>query len=199
MLDGQVDGTIDDVHARARHRGQPDQAARSQTLREDAGYTVTMAANGTDVIRLVVFVLDERRYALPLGAVEHVHSMVDVSPLPEAPAIVLGVVNLHGAPIAVVDLRRRFGLAACDYGVSGHLLVARTPRRALAMPVDEVLGVIEVERDRVTVPSEMLPGVGHVAGIVALDDGLLLIQDLDAVLALREEQELGRALGKMTA
>lgn len=138
--------------------------------------------------------MDRQRYALELRAVERVLPMVAVSPLPQAPPIALGVINLHGQVIPVLDLRRRFGWPARDYGIGGHLLVARTSRRLLALPLDEVTGVQEVAPPAVVPPAAVLPGIGHVAGIVTLPDGLLFIHDLDTFLSLEEEQTLDGSL-----
>lgn len=149
------------------------------------------------LLRLVVFVIEGQRYALPLSAVERALPMVAVSLLPKAPAVALGVINLHGTAIPVVDIRRRFGFPPRDYGITAHLLVARTSRRTLALPVDEVLGVSEVAEETVTLPDAVLPGIGHVAGIVTLADGLLFIHDLDTFLSLDEEQRLTEALEEM--
>ena len=146
---------------------------------------------------LVVFVLDGQEYALHLSSVERVLPMVAVSPLPKAPTIALGVINLHGQVVPVVDIRRRFVRPSRDYGVSGQLLVARTSRRGLVLPVDEVLGVREVPVEGVTSADAVLPGIGHVAGIVALEDGLLFIHDLDTFLSLDEEGQLTEALEEM--
>lgn len=121
--------------------------------------------------------------------------MLAVSALPEAPPVVLGVINLRGRIVPVVDFRRRFNRSPRDYGPGAHLLVARTSRRTLAAPVDEVLGVREVPPDTVTEPGTLLPGLGYVTGIVALSDGLLFIHDLDAFLSLEEERSLTEALG----
>ena len=147
--------------------------------------------------QLVVFRLEEQLYALPVDTVERVLPMVAVSPLPQAPPIALGVINLHGKVIPVLDLRRRFGFPPRDYGLAAHLLVARTMRRTLALPVDVVLGVREVAVDAITLPDAVLPGVGHVVGIVTLADDLLFIHDLDTFLALDEEQRLTGALEEM--
>lgn len=149
------------------------------------------------VLRLVVFSIDGQRYALPLSAAERVLPMVAVSPLPQAPAVALGVVNLHGKVVPVLDIRRRFGLPARDYGLTAHLLLTRTSRRTLAVLVDEVLGVQGVAAEAVTPPDAVLPGIGQVAGIVALEDGLLFIHDLDAFLSLDEERQLTEALEEM--
>jgi len=148
----------------------------------------------SSVLSLVVFGLTVQRYALPLYTVERVFPMAEVAPLPKAPAIVFGVINLHGTIIPVLDIHRRFGFPPRGYGLAAHLLVARTSRRTLALPVDEVLGVREVAAAAAVPADTVLPGIGHVAGIVALADGLLFIQDLEAFLSLEEEQRLGEAL-----
>ena len=151
------------------------------------------------VLQLVVFGIEGQRYALPLNDVERVLPMVAVSPLPQAPAVVLGVINLHGQVIPVLDLRRRFGLPICDYGLTARLLVVRTSRRILALAVDEVLGVREVAPETITRPDALLPGIGHVAGIVTLLDGLLFIHDLEVCLSLEEERRLTDALEEVEA
>ena len=164
----------------------------SQSLSDDV--TASDPVRQDSVHCLVIFHLENQRYALPLTAVERVLRMVAVSPLPQAPAIVLGVVNYHGQVIPVIDLQRRFGLPTRHYGLSATLLVVRTERRTLALPVDEVLGVQEVATDIVSPPATVCPGIGLLVGIVALPDGVLFIHDVDAFLSLDEEAQLGQAL-----
>lgn len=148
----------------------------------------------SSVRQCVVFRLEEQRYALHLSQVERVVSMVAVSPLPQTPAVVVGVINYHGSVVPVLDLRPRFGFPPRELSLTDHLLLARTTRRMLALPVDEVLGVNEVPVEDVLAPSALLPGVGYVTGIVALADGLLFIHDLEALLSMDEEQRLTEAL-----
>jgi len=149
------------------------------------------------ILQFVVFVIEPQRYALLLESVERVLPMVAVSPLPKAPAIAVGVINLHGRIIPVLDIRRRFGFPTPDYDLTARLLVARTSRRTVAMPVDEVLGVSDVAEEAVTAPQAVLPGIGHLTGIVARADGLLFIHDLDTFLSLDEEHQLTDALEEM--
>lgn len=143
---------------------------------------------------LLAFSLDGQRYALHVSIVQRVLPMVAVSPLPKAPAVALGVFNLQGEVIPVLDIRRRFGLPFRAYGPSAHLLVVRTRRRTLSLPVDEALGVREVSAAAVTPAEAVLPRTRYVAGIVALADGLLFIHDLDAFLSLEEEERLDESL-----
>lgn len=125
--------------------------------------------------------------------------MAAVTPLPRAPEVALGAINLGGDPIPVLDIRRRLGFRSRDYGLSGRLLIATTCRRRLALPVDDVLGVEEFAVGSVSPPQELLPGLRDVAGIVALSDGLLLIHDLEAFLFPEEEERLDEALGRTNA
>jgi purine-binding chemotaxis protein CheW len=148
-------------------------------------------------LHVVVFVLDGHRHALPLPAVERVVSMVAITPLPGAPPITLGVIDVHGAIVPVVDLRVRFALSLAPYGVDSHLLLARTPRRRLALAVERVVGVTELAADRVTAATT-LPSARGLAGLATLTDGLVLIHDLDSVLSLEEEHDLSRALETAT-
>lgn len=152
-------------------------------------------AEGRVVVRLVVFALARQRYGLALTAVERVLPMVAVSPLPGCPAAVLGAINVHGEIVAVVDLRQCFGLPAGEYGPGARLLLARTPQRVVGLPVDEVVGMVELPEDAVVEPDAVTAGIAHVSGIAKLADGVLLIQDLDSLLSGEEERVLAASLG----
>lgn len=146
------------------------------------------------VFQCVVFRLEGQRYAIDLSQVERVVSMVAVSPLPKTPAVVAGVINYRGSVVPVLDLRPRFGFPRREFRLTDHLLLARTTRRMLALPVDEVLGVNEVPVEDTFDPSTLLPGAGYVTGIAALADGLLFIHDLEALLSMDEERRLTEAM-----
>ena len=153
--------------------------------------------NGRDPggrLAVVVFAIDSVSCAVPLEATERALHMVAVSPLPGAPPILAGVINLHGSVVPVVDLRRRLGSGPRAYGLDAHLLLVKSPRRRLALSADQVVGVRTIADDSV-VPSRLVaPGLGAVAGIAALPDGLLFIHDLEAVLSAEDEECLDRAL-----
>lgn len=146
--------------------------------------------------QLVIFRLDDRRYALPLSVVERVIRAVEITPLPKAPEIVLGVINLRGRIIPVVNLRRRFRLPERDLRLSDHFIIALTSRRVIALVVDAVTAVMECPGEAVTPAGDVLPHLEYVAGVVALADGLVLIHDLDQFLSLDEEEALHRALSE---
>jgi purine-binding chemotaxis protein CheW len=144
--------------------------------------------------QFVVFVLDAQRYALRLSAVDRVVRVVHITPLSKAPAIVLGVVNVQGRVIPVISLRRRLRLPDREIALTDQLIVAHTARRPVALVADAVTDVLECSEQVLTVATSILPGVEHLAGVVTLDDGLILVHDLDTFLSLEDEQSLERAL-----
>jgi purine-binding chemotaxis protein CheW len=143
---------------------------------------------------LVIFSLDGQRYALPLGRVQRCIRVVAITPLPEAPAIVLGIIDLAGMIIPVINIRRRFELPPRDASLSDHLIVATTGKRTVALLVDETKGVIEARSESYSPAGEVLPGLELVDGAVKLEDGLILIHDLERLLSLEEETAIDRAL-----
>jgi len=145
-------------------------------------------------IEIVVFTLDERRFALALSTVEKIHLLAEITPLPKAPDCVLGLVNVHGNIVPVVNIRMRFGIPERETGLTDKLIVARTARRTMALVVDDVAGVLEIDKHEIVSPRDILPETEYVAGVVKLPDGMIFIHDLDAFLSLEEEKRLDDAL-----
>jgi purine-binding chemotaxis protein CheW len=144
--------------------------------------------------QLVLFTLDEQRYALPLDIVERTVHMVAITPLPHAPEVALGVINVQGTIIPVLDVRRRFRLPLREPGAGDQLLIARSAHRTVALAVDEVTGVMELQEAGAVPPASILPAMEYVEGVVKLEDGLVFIHDLDRFLSLSEERALETAL-----
>lgn len=142
----------------------------------------------------VVFTLDEQRYALHLSAVGRIVRIVEITPLPKAPEIVLGVVNIQGQIIPVFNIRRRFHLPEREIELSDQLIIAHTSRRTVALVVEEVIGIIERAPQEIVPTEQVLPGTEYVEGVVKLEDGMILIHDLDTFLSLKEEKTLDVAL-----
>jgi purine-binding chemotaxis protein CheW len=143
---------------------------------------------------LVVFSLDDQRYALPLARVKRCIRVVAITPLPEAPAIVLGIIDLGGVVIPVINIRRRFNHPPRDVRLSDHLIIATTGKRTVALLVDETKGVIEASPESYAPAGEIMPRLELVDGAIKLEDGLILIHDLGRLLSLEEETAIDRAL-----
>lgn len=141
----------------------------------------------------VVFTLEAQQYTLPLARVERVVPAAYVTPLPQAPAIILGVINVQGQIIPVINLRKRFRLPERELELSDQFIVGKTSRRLVALVVDTVLGVAEFPLHDITSGTHIAPGLGSIAGVIKTIDDVLLIHDLDSCLSLDEEQALDEA------
>ena len=142
---------------------------------------------------LVVFLLNRKRFALRLSAVERVLRSVAVTPVADAPALIIGVVSMPGRIVPVVDLRVRLDLPSKDLDLSDRFIVARTKRFPLILVVDAVLGVVDYKPGALIPTRRMLPNVDSANGVACFADGLIYLHDLDAFLALDGIGELSSA------
>jgi purine-binding chemotaxis protein CheW len=119
--------------------------------------------------------------------------MVEITPLQQAPDSVQGIINVHGSLVPVFNIRKRFGIPVREYEVSDQLIIARTSRRRVALPVDHVQGVI-ILTDTPVETGDIIPSIPYSVGVVKLPDGLILIHDPDTFLSFEEEAVLDTAL-----
>ena len=144
---------------------------------------------------LLPFFLDSGKYALDVSTVDSVVRAVEITHLPKAPEIVLGIINVRGEIIPVLDIRRRFGVESKRYDINDALIIANTSKRKVALLVDGVEPVFRLNRT-VTPAVQVVPGLHYVEGIIKLPEGFLFIHDLDTFLSLDEEQDLSRSMEK---
>jgi purine-binding chemotaxis protein CheW len=144
--------------------------------------------------RLVSFNLDDQKYALFLSAVIRIIRVVEITSLPKAPDIVLGVINMHGQIVPVLDIRKRFRLPQREIQLEHQLIVASTSKRTVALLVDFVSDVIEISEEKIIAGEHILPGMEYVEGVVKTEDGMILIHDLEQFLSLQEEKALYEAM-----
>ena len=149
-----------------------------------------------DTAQWVVFCLDEGRYALPLAAVDRIVRAVHVTPLPGAPGIVLGAIDVQGRVLPVFNIRRRFGLPERIVDPADHFLIAHTARRSVVLLIEAALGVFEHAATGVTAAVNIARDLEHIRGIIQLDDGLVLIHDLEHFLSPDEARVLDEAMSQ---
>jgi purine-binding chemotaxis protein CheW len=144
--------------------------------------------------KLVTFSLDDRKFALYVSAVQRIIRVVEVTALPKAPEIVVGIINLQGRVIPVFDIRMRFQLPAREVQLNDQLIIASTTKRTVALIVDSVNDVIEIPGERIIAAEQILPELEYVDGVVKMEGGMVLIHDLERFLSLPEEKGLNEAL-----
>jgi purine-binding chemotaxis protein CheW len=136
----------------------------------------------------VVFSLDVARYALPLAAVERVVRAAQLTPLPLAPSVVLGVIDIAGEVLPVFNMRARFRLPERPLHPSDQFLIAHTAQRTVVLAIDAALGIIERPA------TDLAADSAHILGVIRSEDGLVLIHDLEKFLSANEASALSRAM-----
>lgn len=146
--------------------------------------------------KIVLFSLDEPRYALYLSEVVKVERAVEITHLPKAPQVVSGVMDYHGEIIPVIDIRKLFRLPQRDIRLEDQFIIARTSQRLVVLVVDSVHGVYDLEHYQVVDAKESLPFTAYVSGVATIEQDIVLITDLDKFLSLDEERVLDVALSE---
>ena len=150
--------------------------------------------SAVDTVRLLTFELGGSRFGLAAALLREVLRAVAIAALPKAPLVVEGVINVRGAIVPALDIRRRFGMPALPVAPEQHLLIAQAGGRVVALRVDRALDLISVDASAIEAAASVAPGAEYVAGIVKLPDGLLVIHDLERFLSLDEAAGVDAAL-----
>jgi len=153
----------------------------------------------SELTNLIVFRLGAQRYAVPVAVVQRIVRAVAVTPLPKAPIIVLGVIDLEGQVLPVLNIRRRIGLPDQDIRLTDQFLIVQTVQRAVVLVIDEAQGVIERPSAEIVSPARIIPGLEQVQGVIKLQDGLALIYNLEMLLSLDEGRSLDEAMRQEVA
>ncbi len=141
---------------------------------------------------VLTFDLSGYRYALAARTVREVVRAVSIRPLPKAPAVVEGVINVRGTIVPVLDIRSRFRLPQKPLQHTDHLIVAWAGARLVAIRADRVADLAHLDAEDVA--DLEVAGAQYVAGVAKLSDGLVLIHDLESFLTEAETYELDEAV-----
>ncbi len=142
----------------------------------------------------LLFALDDLRFAIPVDQVRETVRAVAITPLAGAPGVIEGIIDVRGTVTPVLDLRARFRLPKRDITVSDHLILASAGGRPVALRVDRVIDIQAVPSSALSEVSTSEPAFAHLAGVVRLPDGMVLLSDLDAFLSQGETESLAAAL-----
>lgn len=135
------------------------------------------------------------RLAFPAESVVEIHRAVSIAPLPGAPGVIEGTVDVRGVVLPVIDLADRLGLAPRPViSAEEHLVVLRAGGRTVAVRVDDAESLEALDARAVRDGEPMLAAARTVAGVARLGDGTVTIHDPAAFLGQAEREALERAL-----
>lgn len=175
-------------------------------MTREATPIATRASDPTATLALLVFKADDQLYGLPVISVVRIIEMVTITPLPGAPEVIKGIINLHGKTVPVMDLRHRFNLPARSYGLHTPIILVDLISQdyILGLIVDTVEDVLEVsvndlELTETIVPNELVAQIttraAYLAGVAKVDRRLILVLNVQALLSPTVQGQLSLALG----
>jgi purine-binding chemotaxis protein CheW len=145
------------------------------------------------VIQLVTFRLQEETYGINVMQVQEVLRVSEIAPVPGAPSYVLGIINLRGNVVTVLDTRSRFELMPKEIDDASRIVIIESERQVVGILVDSVAEVVELRSSEI----DSAPNVGneessrYIQGVASRDDDLLILVDLNKLLTDEEWSEVG--------
>jgi purine-binding chemotaxis protein CheW len=145
-----------------------------------------------EVLQCVTFELNGEVYALDVMRVQEVLRVGEISPVPGAPDYVLGIINLRGKVVTVIDARLRLGMSYSENTDLSRIIVLEAAGQDVGILVDGVAEVVQIPRGDID-PS---PSVGneeaarYIEGVASRDKELVIVVDVDKLLSEEEWAEL---------
>ncbi len=153
--------------------------------------TEALLAN-EEVLQMVSFVLNEEEFGVDILKVQEIIRIVELTRVPNAPHFVEGVINLRGRIVPVIDLRKRFGLPQNEFDKNSRIVIVAVNNLVVGFLVDKVKEVLRVPKAVIEPPPEITSTIhtDYIIGVAKLDDRLLIVLDLEKILAPSEKNEL---------
>ncbi|WP_406042078.1 chemotaxis protein CheW [Succinimonas sp.] len=151
------------------------------------------AKNG-ELTRWVTFHLDKEVYGINVMQVQEVLRYSEIAPVPGSPDYVLGIINLRGNVVTVIDTRMRFGIEPMEVTDSSRIVIIEAGGQVVGILVDSVAEVVDLSVDDI----DPAPNIGteesaqFIKGVANLGQELLIIIDLNKLLTADEWDEISR-------
>jgi purine-binding chemotaxis protein CheW len=161
-------------------------------MSEERNSSNTVAANGDEVLQWVTYKLGEETYGINVMQVQEVLRYTEIAPVPGAPDYVLGIINLRGNVVTVIDTRSRFGLPFSDITDNTRIVIIESDDQVVGILVDSVAEVVYLRSSEI----DSAPNVGteesakFIQGVSNRDGQLLILVDLNKLLSDEEWNEI---------
>lgn len=139
-------------------------------------------AHDVDMARVVVFMLGEQQYAVPIDSVQEIQQIVEFTPVPDLSPALVGMLDVRGFVVPAIDLRLLLGMEKKDYHLDTPMVLLRCHGHLVALIVDEVEDVYEIPEGCMQAPSKLYALADRMIGICRLAIGLVVVLDPDRLV-----------------
>lgn len=144
------------------------------------------------ILQWVTFRLDNETYGINVMQVQEVLRHTEIAPVPGAPSYVMGIINLRGNVVTVIDTRLRFGLSSAPVTDNTRIVIIEADKQVVGILVDSVAEVVYLRQSEI----ETAPNVGtdesakFIQGVCNKNNELLILVDLEKMMTEEEWAEL---------
>jgi purine-binding chemotaxis protein CheW len=141
------------------------------------------------VKQYLAFKLAGELFATEVLGVQEIRELTPITPIPNAPQYIRGVMNLRGTIVPVIDLRMRFGLGEAEYNRFTVIVVVRLGSRTIGLVVDAVSEVLDVAPGDIEAPPDLGLRIdtSFLTGMVQRGDNIILLLNLDQLVGLQAD------------
>jgi len=140
----------------------------------------------------LTFVLDEEEYGVPILSVRGIQGWEKTTPIPNSPNYVMGIINLRGEVVPIVDLRRRFGLEPVEYSTNTVVIVVRVEQgnseKTVGLVVDAVADVHDIKAEDMRDSPDFGSAIKQefVRSLGLIEEKMVIILDIDRMVDWRD-------------
>ena len=139
-------------------------------------------------IQVVAFKLRKEEYGFNILNVQEIKGLTDITRVPFASDFIKGVINLRGSVLPVIDLKKRLGLQETEYTENTRIVIVKVDEVSVCMIVDAVTEVITLDGAHVDTSKAVdNESSRFITGIGKLDDRLIIMLDLGAIVGLQDD------------
>ncbi len=136
-----------------------------------------------DIMQLVGFIVGEEEYAIPILSIQEIIKPIDYTRVPTTPEFVLGVFNLRGNVIPLIDLRKKFSLRSKSVDSDTRYIVLKDGDNIAGFVIDKLTEAIRIKKSQIEeTPDTMSKRDGYIYGIGKTSKGILTILNVEALL-----------------
>jgi len=148
--------------------------------------------------QLVIFELGAEHFGIDIASVEGINKMLEITKIPKAPSYMLGITNLRGSVLPVIDLQKRFCMAEQEQTSETRIVVANMDGVKIGMVVSAVSEVLTIEDSVIEPPPPMVSNVNSefIIGVAKIDKRLVILLDLAKVLTIDEKAQVANMAAK---
>lgn len=156
--------------------------------------------NKTDekIVQLIVFRTGKEEFGVPIDAVREIIKATAITPIPNSPHFIKGIINVRGEIVTAIDIKSRFSLESDIESEAKHIVVVKQEDSLFGLMVDEVMEVLRVQKNEIKSPPSIISNIHekYISGVISHDDRLIVLLDLNVVLSGNELLQ-ARLLHKM--